>query len=123
VIRRLLTNPTVRGLALVALVAFVIVLFSLEESLATAGALLRIAFFLAIAFFLFLLWRERRADIDTWSERGRRTFYGAIALAVLDIGMLIALGPSGLEAVAGIVVLLACAWAIVRVWRQEHRYS
>ena len=55
--RRFLSNPTVRGLALVAGVALVIVLFSLEESLVTAGALLRIAFFLAIAFFLFLVWR------------------------------------------------------------------
>ena len=121
--RRFLTNPTVRGLALVAVVAFLVVLFSLEETLATVGGLLRIAFFLAVAFFLFLLWRERRGDIETWSERGRYVFYGAIALAVLDIGMLIGLSPDGYEVLAFAGVLVACAWAIVRTWRDEHRYS
>jgi hypothetical protein len=121
--RRFLSNPTVRGLALVALVSFLIVLFSLEESLATVGGLMRIAFFLAIAFFLFLVWRERRSDIETWSERGRYVFYGAIALAVLDIGMLIGLTPQGWELIAFAVVLVACAWAIVRTWRDEHTYS
>ena len=54
---------------------------------------MRIAFFLAIAFFLFLLWRERRSDIEAWSDLSRRTFYGAIVLAVLAIGALIGLGP------------------------------
>jgi hypothetical protein len=122
-VKRFLTNPTVRGLALVALVALVIVLLSLEETLATVGGLMRIAFFLAVAFFLFLLWRERRGDIETWSDRGRYVFYGAIALAVLDIGMLIGLSADGYELLAFAAVLAACAWAIVRTWRDEHRYS
>jgi small-conductance mechanosensitive channel len=122
-VRRFFSNPTVRGLALVAAVALAIVLLSLEESLVTAGALLRVAFFLAIAFFLFLLWRERRSDIETWSDRGRRTFYGAIVLAVVDIGALIALSPRGLDAIIFFVVLFACGWAIWRTWRQEHHYA
>ena len=121
--RRFLSNPTVRGLALVAAFSLVIVLLSLEESIATAGALLRIAFFLAIAFFLFLLWRERRADIETWSTRGRYVFYGAIALAVLAIGMLIGFGANGPESIAFLAVLVACGYAIFRTWRDEHRYS
>lgn len=120
--RRILSNPTVRGLALVAAVAAAIVLLSLEESLVTAGALLRIAFFLAIAFFLFLVWRDRRGDIETWSDRAKYTFYGAIALAVVDIAALIALSPSGADAIVFFVVLFACAWAVWRTWRQEHRY-
>lgn len=121
--RRFLSNPTVRGLALVALVSLAIVLLSLEESVVTAGALLRIAFFLAIAFFLFLLWRERRADIETWSDRGRWVFYGSIGLAVLAIGMLIGLGANGPEAVVFVVVLAACAYGVVRTWRDEQRVS
>lgn len=121
--RGLWENRFVRGLALVALVSLAIVLLSLEESLVTAGALMRIAFFLAIAFFLFLLWRERRSDIEAWSDLSRRTFYGAIALAVLAIGALIALGPTGADAIAFFAVLVCCAWAIVRVWRREHHYS
>jgi len=120
--RRLWESPFVRGMALVAVVSLVIVLLSLEESLVTAGALLRVAFFLAIAFFLFLLWRERRSDIETWSTLSQRTFYGAIVLAVLDIAAVLGLRPAGLDAIVFFVVLGCCAWAIFRVWRREHRY-
>ena len=120
--KRFIDNPTVRGLAIVALIALVVVVLQLESAVATVGGLLGIAFYLAIAFFLFLVWRERRSDIETWSERGRRVFYGAIVLAVVDIGMLIGLSPSGPDAVAFAVVLIACAYAVWRVWRAEHRY-
>ena len=121
--RRLWENGFVRGMALVALVSLAIVLLSLEESLVTAGALLRVAFFLAIAFFLFLLWRERRSDIDTWSPASQRAFYGAIVLAVLDIGAVLGLRPTGLDAIVFFAVLACCAWAVFRVWRREHRYG
>jgi uncharacterized membrane protein YtjA (UPF0391 family) len=67
-------NPTLRGFLIIALIAGVVVVLSLEEVLATVGGLLRIAFFLAIAFFLFLLWRERRSDIEAWSDRSRKVF-------------------------------------------------
>ena len=84
---------------------------------------MRIAFFLAIAFFLFLLWRERRSDIEMWSDLSRRTFYGAIVLAVVAIGALIGLGPSGADALAFFGVIACCGWAVWRVWRREHRYG
>ncbi|MCP9484977.1 MAG: hypothetical protein MSC30_03885 [Gaiellaceae bacterium MAG52_C11] len=116
-------NPLIRGLGIVALIAAVVVVLSLEEVLATVGGLLRIVFFLAVAFFLFLLWRERRSDIEAWSEQSRRVFYGAIVLAVVDIGVLIGLGASGLDALAFFLVLVACGYAIYRVWRSEHTYS
>jgi amino acid transporter len=122
-VRRLWENRFLRGLALVAVISLAIVLLSLEESLQTAGALLRVAFFLAIAFFLFLRWRERRSDLEAWSDLSRRTFYGAIVLAVVSIGALIALAPKGADVLAFVAVLACCAWAIVRVWRREHRYS
>jgi uncharacterized membrane protein len=116
-------NPTVRGFLIIGLIAAVVVVLSLESVLATVGGLLRIAFFLAIAFFLFLLWRERRGDIESWSDRGRRVFYAAVALAVVDIGAIIGLGASGLDALAFFLVLAGCAYAIVRVWRDEHSYG
>src|SRR5262245_19480805 len=97
--RRLWENRFVRGLALIAVVSLAIVLLSLEESLVTAGALMRIAFILALAFFLFLLWRERRGDIEAWSELTRRTFYAAVVLAVLDVGAVIGLQPTGMDAI------------------------
>jgi hypothetical protein len=114
--------PLVRGLGIVALVAIVVVILSLEPVLATVGGLVRIAFFLAIAFFLFLLWRERRGDFESWSDRNRRLFYSAIVLAVVDVGMLIGLSPSGRDALVFFLVLAACAWVVFRTWRLEHTY-
>jgi small-conductance mechanosensitive channel len=115
--------PLARGLGIVALSAGVVVVLSLEPVLAAIGGILQIAFFLAIAFFLFLVWREKRGDLEAWSEWNRRLFYGAIALAVVDIGLAIGLGfPAGVGAFAFVVVLVACAYVVVRVWRLEHRY-
>jgi len=114
--------PLVRGLGIIALIAVVVVVLSLEPVLATVGGLLQIAFFLAIAFFLFLLWRERRGDLEAWSERNRKLFYAAIILAVVAIGMAIGLGVPGRDAFALVLVLAACAYVVVRVWRLEHRY-
>jgi hypothetical protein len=121
--RWLSEHPTARGFLVIAAIALVVVVLSLESVLATVGGLLRIAFFLAVAFFLFLIWRERRSDIETWSVRGRRVFYAAAILAVIDVGMLIGLSPSGPDAFAFIAVLAACVYAGFRVWRDEHRYS
>lgn len=114
--------PLARGLGIVALVAVVVVVLSLEPVLATVGGLVQIVFFLAVAFFLFLLWRERRGDLEAWTELNRKLFYGAIALAVLAIGMAIGLGAPGRDALALILVLAACVWVVVRIWRLEHRY-
>ena len=123
--KRFLTdlNPTVRGFLVIALIAGVVVVLSLESVLDTVGGLLRIAFFLAIAFFLFLLWREKRSDIETWADRSRNVFYGAVVLAVVDIGALIGLGATGPDALAFFLVLAACAYAGFRIWRHEHTYD
>lgn len=121
--RWLSDHPTARGFLIIATIALVVVVLSLESTLSAIGGLLRIAFFLAVAFFLFLVWKERRSDIETWSERGRRVFYAAAILAVVDVGMLIGLGPSGPDALAFVLVLAACVYAGVRVWRDEHRYG
>ncbi len=108
---------------IIAAIALVIVGLSLQPTLAALFILARIAFFLAIAFFLFLLWRERRGDLEAWSDLSRRTFYGAIVLAVAAIGALIGLGPTGADAIAFFAVIACCVWAIWRVWRREHRYG
>jgi hypothetical protein len=113
--------PFARGMGLITLAAIVVIVFSLEPVLATVGGLLQIAFLLAIAFFLFLVWRERRGDLEAWSEWNRRLFYAAIGLLVLDVGMLIGLAPSGRDALAFFLVLGACVWTLVRVWRTEHQ--
>ena len=115
-------NATLRGFLIIALIAGVVVVLSLQSVLATVGGLLRIAFFLAIAFFLFLLWREKRGDIESWQDRSRNVFYAAIVLAVVDVGAFIGLRPSGRDALAFFLVLGACAYAAFRIWRTEHTY-
>ena len=47
--------------------------------------LARIAFFLAIAYFLFLVWRDRREQISMWPARSRVVFYGSALLMVVNV--------------------------------------
>jgi hypothetical protein len=115
--------PLARGLGLVAIVAVIVVVLSLEPVVATVGGILRIAFFLAIAFFLFLVWRERRGDLEVWSDWNRRLFYAAIGLAVVAIGLAIGWGlPASRDALALVLAVAGCAYVVYRVWRLEHRY-
>ena len=72
---------------------------------------------------MFLVWRERRSDLEAWSERSRRVFYAGIVLAVVDVGAMLGLSPTGGDVIAFFVVLACCAWAIVRTWRAEHTYA
>ena len=112
-----------RALGIVAVIAIVVVVLSLEAVVATVGGILQIAFFLAIALFLFLVWRERRGDLEAWSEWNRKLFYAAVVLAVVAIGLWIGYGlPASRDALALVLVVAACAYVIVRVWRIEHRY-
>ena len=112
-----------RGLGIVAAIALVVVVLSLEPVVATVGGILRIAFFLAIALFLFLVWRERRGDLEAWGDWNRKLFYAAVVLGVVAIGLMIGYGlPASRDAFALVVVIGVCAYVIVRVWRMEHRY-
>jgi ABC-type multidrug transport system permease subunit len=112
-----------RALGIVAVIALIVVVLSLEPVVATVGGILQIAFFLAIALFLFLVWRERRGDLEAWSEWNRKLFYAAVVVAVVAIGLWIGYGlPASRDALALVLVVAACAYVIVRVWRIEHRY-
>lgn len=112
-----------RGLGIVAVIAAIVVVLSLEPVVATVGGILQIAFFLAIAVFLFMVWRERRGDLEAWSDWNRKLFYAAVGLAVVAIGLAIGFGlPGTRDAFAFVVTIGACAYVLVRVWRIEHRY-
>jgi hypothetical protein len=116
-------NPTVRGLLAIALIAVVVVALQLQASLFAISMLLRFAFFIAAAVFIFLMWRERRGDIATWSDRAQWVFYGSALVIVLDLAVFFGWGASGLGALAFILVLGACGYAMFRTWRSEHTYS
>ncbi|MCS7006608.1 MAG: hypothetical protein RMM28_05585 [Thermoleophilia bacterium] len=114
--------PLLRAFGIVAGIALIVVVLSLEPVVATVGGLLQIAFFLAVAFFLFLVWRDRRSDLEVWSDWNRRIFYAGIALAVLAIGTWIGYGlPAARDALALVLVLASAVWVVIRVWRLERR--
>ena len=115
-------NRTLRGFAILVLISIGIVVLRLEATLSALYVIARIAFLVAIAFFLFLLWREHRSDIETWSGRARAVFYGAAALIVVDIAAISFVRESGLDAVAFVLVLAAAGFAMWRTWRDQHSY-
>jgi hypothetical protein len=116
------SHRTLRGFAILVLISIGIVVLRLQTTLNALYVLARIAFLLAIAFFLFLLWREHRSDIDAWPGRARAVFYGSAALIVVDIAAISFIKESGLDAVAFLLVLAAAAFAMWRTWRDQHTY-
>jgi small-conductance mechanosensitive channel len=115
-------NPTLRGFLIILVITGAIVVLSLEKVLTALWLLATIAFFLALAFFVYLMWRERRAEIAAWSARSQVVFYGAAILIVVDLAVYFWRGASGPNAVAFLVVLGICGFSMWRVWRDEHRY-
>ena len=115
-------NPTLRGLLILAAIAGLIVVFQLEQTLSALYILARVAFILAIAYFIFLTWRERREGISMWSQRAQWVFYGAAAVAVVDVGAYWYGGAMGYEILAFVAVLGLCGFAMWRTWRDQHTY-
>jgi uncharacterized membrane protein YhhN len=116
-------HPTLRGFLIVAAIAAIIVALSLQPTLTALFLLVRIAFFLAIAFFIYLVWRERRSDIAMWPRRAYVTFYGAAVLAVASLGVYFWRGASGMDAAAFLIILGLCGFSMWRVWRDQHDYA
>jgi small-conductance mechanosensitive channel len=116
-------NPTVRGFLIILAIVAIVVVLQLEATLAALFILARIAFLLAIAFFVFLMWRERREEIAAWPTRSTVVFYGAAVLAVADIGAYWYGGAHGLQVLAFVAVLAAAGFALWRTWRDQHTYS
>ena len=117
-------NPTVRGFIVILVIAAAIYALSLQATLVSLYMLVRIAFFLAIAFVLYLLWRDRvREDSSMWPRRAQVTFYGAVALVVAAFGVFFWERPRGLDALAFVLVLGFCGFAGWRVWRDQHSYG
>jgi small-conductance mechanosensitive channel len=116
-------NPSVRGFLIIIAIVLVIVVLQLEATLAALVVLARIAFLLAIAFFIYLMWRERREEISAWPARARVVFYGAALLAVADLGVDWYGGAHGVQILAFVGVLVLAGLAMWRTWRDQHTYS
>jgi len=116
-------NPTLRGFLIIIAIVVVVVVLQLEATLSALLILARIAFLLAITFFVYLMWRERRGEIAEWPLRARVVFYGAALLALADLAVEWYGGAQGLQILAFIAVLACCGFAMWRTWRDQHTYS
>lgn len=116
-------NPTVRGLLVVALIALIVITLNLYVTLAALYAIAGIAFFLAIAFFVYLLWRDRRQEIAVWPRQAKVAFYGGALLVVVALGAYFVGHPTGLDALAFLLVLIISGFAMWRAWRDQHTYG
>jgi hypothetical protein len=117
-------SPFVRGMLIIAAISLLVVVLNLETALSTAGVLLRLGFFLAIALVAYLFWRDfGRREIGLWQSRQQWVFYGAVALLVADLGWFFIVGVSGVDALIFFLVAGACVYAGVRTWRDQRRYG
>ena len=116
-------RPTLRGFLIIGAIVLVVVVLNLYATVLAIGMLLRIAFFLAVAFFIFLMWRERRDEISTWSTREMAVFYGSAVLIVAALGLYFWHGWPGYEQLGFIGVLGCGGFAMWRVWRDRHHYE
>lgn len=118
-------NPTVRGFLIIFAIAGVITALSLEPTLGVLFVVVQIAFIIAIAFFIYRLWRERREEIAAWPTRSKVVLYGGAALAIanLALGFAIDYPSGGIEIIIFIAVLAAAGYSMWRVWRDQHSYG
>jgi small-conductance mechanosensitive channel len=116
-------NPTARGFLIILAIVAVVVALQLQATLFALLIVARIAFLLAIAFFVYLMWRERREEIASWPVRARIVFYGAALLAVADLAVNWYGGAHGLQVIAFVGVLVLSGVAMWRTWRDQHHYA
>jgi CDP-diglyceride synthetase len=117
-------SPFMRGMAIIALIALAVVVLNLQTSLSTAATLVRFGFYLAIGLVAYLLWRDfGRREIGVWPQRAQWVFYAAVAVFLVDIGWYFATSLVGRNLLAFLIVAVACVYAAVRTWRDQHHYS
>src|SRR4051812_50004217 len=115
-------NPFLRGMLILAAIAGLVVVFQLEQTLTALYILARVAFVLAIAYFIFLTWREQREGISMWSPRAQWVFYGAAVVAVADVGVYWYGGAGGYPGLALVAVPPPFGIAPLRTPPAQHKY-
>jgi small-conductance mechanosensitive channel len=116
-------NPTLRGFLIIAVIVVLIIVLQLQATLVSLGLIARVALFIAMAFFVYLVWRENRAEIHAWPRRAVSVFYGAAFLIVTDLVVVTVWGAPGVQVLAFVAVIVLCAVAMWRVWKDQHTYG
>jgi TRAP-type C4-dicarboxylate transport system permease small subunit len=116
---------TVGKFGIVALIA--LLLFLLPGGGAALDAvltLLTIAFFGAIAWFGYILFRRNRESIDSLSQRQRLVLYSSIGLAFLTFTATNRLfDEGGVGVLAWLALLGLCSYGVFWVWTQYRTYG
>jgi hypothetical protein len=110
---------------LIALVALLLtVLPGGGSALDVALAFLSIAFFVAIAFLVFRLYRQYRFELDTLDERTRLVLYGAVGLALLTFTATSRLFDSGgIGALAWLALLGLASYGVYWAWTRYRSFE
>ena len=116
-------NPTLRGFLIIALIALVVIVLNLYVTLAALYAIAGIACFLAIAFFVYMLWRDRREEIAVWPGHTRLAFYGGALVLLVALGAYFVTRPTGLNALVFLLIVGVSGFAMFRAWRSQHTYG
>ncbi|HZP73223.1 MAG TPA: hypothetical protein VFA97_07600 [Gaiellaceae bacterium] len=115
-------NPFLRNLMILALIALAIVVLNQETALATAGTLVRFAFFIVLGVVAYSFWRDiARHEIQTWQSRPTRVLYAAVGLLVLDIGWYAVVGVTGQDLFVFFVVAGIAVYVGARTWLDQKR--
>jgi hypothetical protein len=117
-------NPTLRGFLVIAAIVVVLVALQLQVTVFVLLQIARIAFFLAIAYFIFRAWRDRRGEIAMWPIRARVVFYGAALLLVVNMAArYFAPVGGGWNLIVFLAVFACGGFAMFRIWRDQHSYG
>ena len=112
-------------LGIVALVALALtVLPGGGSALDVVLTLLTIAFFVAIAWFGYTLFRRNRMEIETLGSRQRLVLYSSVGLAFLTFTATNRLfDAGGVGVLAWLLLLGACSYGVFWVWTQYREYG
>jgi len=115
---------TLRNLAIVAIVALLIALApGGGTGLSVALWILTVAFFAAIAFLGYRLYREHRFTLDSLSTVERWVLYGSIGLAFVTFTASQRLLHTGLGVLVWIGLLGLASFGVFWVWRHSREYG
>ena len=116
-------NPTLRGFLIIAAVAALIAAFSLGPVLSVLGLVLSILFLVVLVLVVYRWWRNNRYEIAQMPRRVQVVLYGGAAVVLADFAVYFVRRGSGLEALAFLLVIAICGYAMWRAWRDQHTYS
>ena len=115
----------VRNWSIVALIALAIVALPAGGPLLNVVlTMLSIAFFAAIALFVYRLYRENQFTLDSMADRQRFVLYASIGVALLNLTATSRLfNAGGIGVLVWLVLLGLCSYGVMWVYMSYRRYN